>query len=266
MRRDIEIWKEYPLNFEYEGDYRIEVSNLGRVKTFNKLYPEGNIINGTMQGGFPIIRIKLFKERTPADKKKIEDLQIQIDALTEKVKFMRLSLSEEYKEERLRLAAERDELIQKRKKLNIKINNKRCINLAILKHKAVAELFLPKPEREEQKFIIHKDFDKENNKVDNLEWASQEELNVRYMQHPKNVMYAHRKKTGEVSVKPSSKLNATQVLTIRKRLARGYTLRRLAKQFGVSDMQIHRIKTGENWSSIKSVEELKEEKEKRQAT
>jgi hypothetical protein len=29
------------------------------------------------------------------------------------------------------------------------------------------------------------------------------------------------------------------------------TLKALAKQFKVSDMQIHRIKTGENWSHVR---------------
>ena len=50
------------------------------------------------------------------------------------------------------------------------------------------------------------------------------------------------------------------VLHIKEKLNKGATLRQLAKQFGVSDMQIYRIKSGENWSSVKTVRELKEER------
>jgi uncharacterized protein YjcR len=39
---------------------------------------------------------------------------------------------------------------------------------------------------------------------------------------------------------------------IKRKLLNGKTrLKMIAKQFGVSDMQIHRIKTGENWSHVK---------------
>jgi hypothetical protein len=49
------------------------------------------------------------------------------------------------------------------------------------------------------------------------------------------------------------KLNATKVRQIKRSLnsKKQPTLKALAKQFKVSDMQIHRIKTGENWSHVK---------------
>ena len=34
-------------------------------------------------------------------------------------------------------------------------------------------------------------------------------------------------------------------------LKNGKTLKYIGNKFGVSDMQIHRIKTGENWGSVK---------------
>ena len=62
-------------------------------------------------------------------------------------------------------------------------------------------------------------------------------------------MYKTRKK-----ITPSAKLTETQVIRLKKKLFdpnRRTRLKILAKQFGVSEMQLHRIKTGENWGHIK---------------
>ena len=56
-----------------------------------------------------------------------------------------------------------------------------------------------------------------------------------------------------------SKLTENEVLLIKRKLNRGATLRSISKQFGVSDMQIHRIKTGENWGHLKDFSELIDE-------
>lgn len=256
-----EIWKEYPLDFEFENHYRVEVSNLGNIKTFNSHFPAGRVIKGTVQGGFPIVRIKLFRKRSEADTNKLEALQTEIDDLNSKIKALGNGIRNIAKKTELR--KNRDVLVQKRKKLNHRIDKKRVINLGILKHKAVAELFLDAPENEDQKFIIHKDFDKENNKVENLAWASQEELNDRYQKHPKNILFSFRKQfMEERPVVGSSKLSENEVLTIKKRLKKGDSLRKLAQRFKVSDMQIHRIKTGENWGHVKLLEDIIEEKKK----
>lgn len=253
-----EIWKEYPLNFEFEGNYKIEVSNKGQIKTYNGFHPDGKIISGSLQGGFPIVRIKLFKKRTDADSSKLLNLQNQIDELNTEIKS--LGASKNLLEKKLQLRKLRDELIQKRKKHNQRIDKKRCINVAILNHKAVAELFLEKPEDKDKKFIIHKDFDKLNNSSENLSWASREELNERVNKHPKNILKKFQQQF--MDHKPNvraTKLSENEVLRIKLRLKKGDSLRKLAQQFGVSDMQIHRIKTGENWSHVKLIEEILEE-------
>jgi len=126
----------------------------------------------------------------------------------------------------------------------------------------VAELFLDQPEDPNQKFVIHIDFDKSNNEVENLAWASQEDINKRVKKHPKMILWEFNKQFMDKTPKvKSSKLTELDVLTIKKRLKRGYSLRKLSKQFGVSDMQIHRIKTGENWSHVQLLEDIKKEKE-----
>ena len=50
------------------------------------------------------------------------------------------------------------------------------------------------------------------------------------------------------------KLNSTQVMLLKKKIFdpnRKTRLKILAKQFGISEMQLYRIKSGENWSHIK---------------
>ena len=191
----------------------------------------------------------------------MEAIQNEVDDLNNKIKV--LLKEAPGSDELVELRAQRDAAVQKRKEANKKINNARAINLGVLVHKAVAELFLPKPEDPEKKFVIHKDFDKTNNYYKNLDYYSQEQLNKRYMKHPKNELYKFKRMLSDTKPIPStSKLNETQVLTIKKRLKKGYTLRRLARQFGVSDMQIHRIKTGENWDHVKLIEDIIEEKKK----
>lgn len=260
MKTEKEIWKEYPLDFEFEGQYRIEVSNLGRLKTYSSLYPDGYLVKGSMQQGFLCLRANLKKKRAPKDVEKISALQESIDALNQTIKSK--AGHQEFIEEVKALREQRDELIQKRKKLNHKINKKRSIYMCILFHKAVAQLFLPPNTNPEAKFVIHKDYDKLNNRADNLAWATQEEVNERYYKHPKVILREFKKQFLGEDYKPrvnANKLTEADVLTIKTRLKKGYTLRKLAKQFGVSDMQIHRIKTEENWAHVKLLEDVIEE-------
>lgn len=49
----------------------------------------------------------------------------------------------------------------------------------------------------------------------------------------------------------ATKLTIANVKKIRNLIAAGKTLKEIARTFGVSDMQIHRIKTGENWGNLK---------------
>lgn len=111
-------------------------------------------------------------------------------------------------------------------------------------HKLVAQHFLDQPE--DATYVIHLDYDKFNNKVENLKWATKREKEVHQFSNPH---YKTRKK-----ITPSAKLTETQVIRLKKKLFdpnRRTRLKILAKQFGVSEMQLHRIKTGENWGHIK---------------
>lgn len=112
-------------------------------------------------------------------------------------------------------------------------------------HHAVAELFLPK-RTEEQKRIIHLDFNKENNVYTNLKYVTMEEWWEHFNKNP-NVVDAKRKKR-------YAKLNEKKVALLKKKLNdpnRKTRIKMLAKQFGISEMQVWRIKSGENWGYVK---------------
>ena len=256
-----ETWKEYPIKEKFEGFYRIEVSDQGNLKTYSAMFPNGKLVNGSIQGGYKILRAKLRKKWNEKDVEKIAEINKQIDTLNTEIKAKKNKTKTKNEVEKLR--KNRDSLIQKRKKLNTKLTNKNNINLAVLFHKAVAEIFIEKPNSKAHKFVIHKDFDKLNNAVENLQWASQKDLDERQSKHPKMILREFNKQFMDpVPQVKNSKLGEMEVLRIKTRLKRGDTLKQLAKQFNVSDMQIHRIKSGENWSHVKLIEDIKEEKEK----
>jgi hypothetical protein len=110
-------------------------------------------------------------------------------------------------------------------------------------HRLVAEYFSKKPSVKHT-FVIHLDHVKENNKAANLKWVKHEDQISHALKDP-NVLLRQNPEEGP-------KLNAAKVRQIKRALkAKSQpTLKALAKQFKVSDMQIHRIKTGENWSHI----------------
>lgn len=110
-------------------------------------------------------------------------------------------------------------------------------------HKLVAEHFIPK-ESEDQIYVIHLNYDKLNNKVSNLKWATKREKELHQFSNPNWKNVGH--KGGNF------KLTEGKVKIIKRQLKNNRTrLKMIAKRFGVSDMQIHRIKTGENWGHVK---------------
>ncbi|MBE7688699.1 HNH endonuclease [Tenacibaculum finnmarkense genomovar ulcerans] len=112
-------------------------------------------------------------------------------------------------------------------------------------HKLVAENFLPR--KEDDQYVIHLNYDKKDNRLENLKWATKREKEVHQFTNPEYVNKVHR-------YKPSTtKLTETKVMLIKRKLNdpnRRTRLKMIAKQFGVSQMQLHRIKTGENWGYV----------------
>jgi hypothetical protein len=119
-------------------------------------------------------------------------------------------------------------------------------------YKLVAQYFLPKTS-DEQVYVLHLDWKRDNDDLNNLKWATKEEMAQHRRESP--FMKAARINLIEHNLKADGrKLTVTKVMLIKKLLANPIQTTRLkmiAKQFGVSEMQIRRIKSGENWSQIK---------------
>ncbi len=111
-------------------------------------------------------------------------------------------------------------------------------------HKLVAETFIEKKD-EAQTFVIHLDYNKDNNNIWNLAWATKEEKEAHQFSNP-----IYKNPSNRVR---NSKLNEGRVKIIKRKLNdpnRKTRLKMIAKQFGISEMQLHRIKTGENWGYV----------------
>nr|WP_243464411.1 NUMOD4 domain-containing protein [Riemerella anatipestifer] len=79
-----EVWKPIEFDFEFTNDCRFEVSNLGRVRSFNKV-SQGRILNGcSTTGGYKIIRLKLYRPRTEKEQQKFDELKAEISNLYNK--------------------------------------------------------------------------------------------------------------------------------------------------------------------------------------
>jgi len=123
-----------------------------------------------------------------------------------------------------------------------KIKVSRCV------HKLVAHYFLPEP-IVGQNCVIHFDFDKQNNSVKNLQWATREEM-LHHQNHNPKVLYA-RKNHPRRSKGP--KLTAEQVKRLKKVINapdRTRTYKQIAKRYGISQMQLYRIKAGRDWAHV----------------
>lgn len=115
-------------------------------------------------------------------------------------------------------------------------------------HKLVAKAFLEK-KSDVHTFVLHLDYDKKNNLVKNLKYATKEEY---LKHHSKNPLVLEARKSIPKPQK-GHKLTSTEVLRIKKMIqnpSRKTRMRLIAKQFGISEMQLYRIKSGENWGHI----------------
>ncbi len=109
-------------------------------------------------------------------------------------------------------------------------------------HKLVAEHFL---EKKNGICVIHLNYDKTDNRIENLKWANKREKELHQFSHPN---------WGEIVKKRSKnigKLSEGKVKIIKRQLKNNRNrINMIAKRFGVSDTQIRRIKTGENWNYV----------------
>lgn len=109
-------------------------------------------------------------------------------------------------------------------------------------HRLVAQAFIPNPLNLPQ--VNHKDGNKQNNHVDNLEWCT----NLHNHRHARiNGLYPDL--SNPINFQ-SNKLDIYQVKTIRMCLHDGMRYAPLAKYFNVKTGCIKDIKLGRTWSNL----------------
>ncbi|MEO5943039.1 MAG: hypothetical protein ABIP30_01635 [Ferruginibacter sp.] len=241
-----EQWKTVKFNFDFTNKFRMEVSNFGRLRTFNKIY-DGNLLKGSMINGYRIIRLKLFTPRDEKTQAKFDYLQKQILKLSRK---LRSQIQDE--ESRKIIADTTLTLTTLKKDISKKFTEdlrKRTINYHSLFHRLVADYFL-KAATSKQTIVAHLDYNKLNNRVGNLKRMTPEEN----YEHQKGSPYVIKEKKERRSRHNENsrtiKLTVTKVMLLKKLLNEGKPMKQLVKKFKVTDTQILRIKRGENWGDI----------------
>ncbi|MEO6734062.1 MAG: NUMOD4 domain-containing protein [Ferruginibacter sp.] len=254
-----EQWKPIIFNFEFSNETRIEISNFGRIKTFNKV-SKGNIIKGSMINGYKIIRLKFFRERDHHVQERLNYLKKQVAQLTKKSKeladiFKTLAPKDQRYatvkgdlENASLTLAKLKERISKKSSDDLK---SRTIYYQALIHRLVAEYFVKQPSLAHT-LVAHLDYDKVNNRKSNLKWMTPEE-NYLHQRFSPNVIASKAYVDGRRKEDArSTKLSVTKVMLLKKLLNEGKPMRQLVKQFKVTETQILRIKRGENWPEVQA--------------
>ena len=125
--------------------------------------------------------------------------------------------------------------------LNVKLKDNKTGYRYI--HRFVAEHFLKKPSKNHT-FITHIDYDKDNNKWNNLKWVTEKEWK-------KHIQNSPEFKKGKEKRMRSYKLNETKVRMMKKMLANDKNQRKIiARKFDVSESLVRRIEKGQYWSHV----------------
>lgn len=110
-------------------------------------------------------------------------------------------------------------------------------------HRLVAKYFIPNPNNLPD--VNHKDGNKNNNDVSNLEWCTAK-YNIK---HAINIgLWDSKYEIGEKN--SNSKLTEAQVLEIPSLISNGLSSSQIADRFGVSKTAINLIKRGKNWKYL----------------
>jgi len=115
-------------------------------------------------------------------------------------------------------------------------------------HKLVADVWIPKPS-DKHTIVTHLDGKLRNNHVSNLEWHTKESILIKHREDAKKRIKDPNKKRKAPSY---SKLQESDVELLKSMLQRGVTQAKIAKLFRISEMQVTRIKRGENWGHVEA--------------
>lgn len=242
-----EQWKIIQFDFAYTNETSLEVSNFGRVRSFNKI-SSGNILNGDMINGYRILRLRFYRPRDKEIQKRFDHLKQQVARLSRKLKT--LKENKESKKTINETAALLDSL---KNNLSEKLkadSKERTINYHSLIHRLVADHFLKKPTAK-QTIVSHLDHDKLNNRASNLRWMTIEE-NYEHQKSSPHVISDKKDRLERRSTNSNTKLTVTKVMLLKKLIKEDKPVKQLVKTFKVTETQILRIKRGENWGDIKA--------------
>lgn len=116
-------------------------------------------------------------------------------------------------------------------------------------HHAVARMFLKQPSPK-HKFVIHLDYNKLNNHISNLKWATPKEQAEHKVKNPSYIKYFKTKLHHGVTAR---KLNEKKVIQLKKEIwnpERKLSLKQLADKYGIAEMNLYRIKAGILWFHV----------------
>ena len=126
--------------------------------------------------------------------------------------------------------------------------DKTVIHRNMFFHRLVATHFL-QDKSDDKIFVLHLDHCKSNNQINNLKWATKEEWKEHTRKNPRVI----KAKENNAENPIGRKLTSTQVMLIKKKLLdpeRKTRLKIIARKYGVTEMTLHRIRTGENCGHI----------------
>jgi len=121
----------------------------------------------------------------------------------------------------------------------VKLNNgKRAIKYL---HRVLAETFLKK-ENPNQVMVIHLDYNKLNNRIDNLQWADR---NQQMLHQKNNPNIIHRGRKHGYKIQPDDVQEIFRLVEEEE-----ISKAAVARKYGVSPTQIRRILARKNWNDV----------------
>jgi hypothetical protein len=130
--------------------------------------------------------------------------------------------------------------------LNLHVEGK---NGTFYLHREVARIFCAKKSNKAN-VVVHINHKRTDNAAKNLKWMTADEAAEHQQKSPLKIAY----KKKQAARTTGTKLTATQVKTIKQMIAnpkRKLTYKQMAEKYGVSEMTLFRIRSGENWGKVK---------------
>ena len=245
-----EKWTDVAFGFKFINNYRLQVSNLGNLKAFNKFSP-GETLQGSTINGYRIIRLKLYN---PKDKTLHAGLKSKHEAILALRGRIKKWILEGEKKNKTQIAEGKTKLkgmqdrLRKARQQDIKDRTNHYHSLV---HRLVAEHWLT-PKSPKHSVVGHLDYNKMNNAAANLKWMTPEE-NYKHQAFSPNVIKEKKERLTTYRATPrGAKLSVEQVAALKKSLAEGKSIKSLGKKFKITDTQVMRIKREENWAHVKA--------------